>query len=263
MPQLIIKWGNRETRFSVTTPSVDIGRADDNLLQIKDVKVSRYQCKIVQTPLGYLLSDLESSNGTFLNGKRAERTLLHNNDVLKIGNVEIVFSESDSAQTQNDSPLVISSGPSSDNALMGEETTVINIQEESASPAGKDEKSAQNKPAQVAVVAKVAKRIVENPAPAGLPVQRAMNNQVLQNGAGRPPITPAPQPQPARVVSAKPVSVPPPAPKPAPAAPRPASRISTPASKPAPAVARPASQILTPAPKPPAPVASRPISRIP
>ncbi len=135
MPQLTIKWGNRETRFAVTAPNVDIGRSDDNLLQIKDVKVSRYHCKIVRTPLGFLLSDSESSNGTFLNGKRVERTLLHNNDAIKIGNVEMVFSESDSVRAENNGPMVISSGQPADNASVGEVTTVINIQEENDSAA--------------------------------------------------------------------------------------------------------------------------------
>jgi len=280
MPQLIIKWGNRETRFAVTTQSVDIGRSDDNILQIKDAKVSRYQCKIVQTPLGFLLSDSESSNGTFLNGKRVERTLLHNNDVLKIGNVEIVFSESDSVQSENKGPVIISSGLSSADASVGEETTVINIQDEIESSSGNGEKLSQNGTAQVAVfpprretavIAQVAKRIGTAGKPqngvvatangvgygelsrvaAAKPVvaQRVMNNHILQNGSGKPSGTPASQTQPARIVAAKPVPISPPAPKPAPAVSKPALRIPPP---PAPKPPVPAARI-TPAPKPLAP----------
>lgn len=242
MPQLIIKWGNRETRFTITAPSVDIGRADDNLLQVKDVKVSRYHCKIVQTPLGFLLSDSESNNGTFLNGKRVERTLLHNNDAIKIGNVGMVFSESDSVRAENNGPVVISSSQTSDNASVGEVTTVINIQAESVNSISTGGQPSQNGTAQVTmtdnlstgtvVVAQVAKRVVQNNAQ---PAQMVMNNQVLQNVSGRPSGTPA------RIVTAKPAqparpvfpqSRPGGTPKPAPVAQKPVSRITPPAPKP-------------------------------
>jgi len=250
MPQLIIKWGSRETRFAITTSSVDIGRSDDNLLQIKDVKVSRYQCKIVRTPVGFLLSDSQSSNGTFLNGKRVERNLLHNNDAIKVGNVEMVFSESDSVQAENTGPVVISSGQPSDDVSIGEETTVINIQEESATPVNNGVKASQNGTAQVAVVARVSAgtavvaQVAKRVEPAGKPqngvakpvvngvavakpvtAQKVMNNQAMQNGSGKPTGTPPPPPlagaQPARPMASKPAPiqnstprVPPPAPKP-------------------------------------------------
>lgn len=278
MPQLIIKWGSRETRFAITTPSVDIGRSDDNLLQIKDVKVSRYQCKIVRTPVGFLLSDSQSSNGTFLNGKRVERNLLHNNDAIKVGNVEMVFSESDSVQAENNGPVVISSGQPSDDVSIGEETTVINIQEESATPVNNGGKVFQNATAQVAVVARVsagtavvaqvAKRVeltgkpqngvakpVVNGAVAAKPVtaQKVMNDQAMQNGLGKPTGTPPPPPlagaQPARPMASNPAPiqnstprVPPPAPAPAP---KPAPRVPPPAPKPQ---SGPISRLTQPAP---------------
>jgi len=277
MPQLIIKWGNRETRFAVTTPSVGIGRSDDNLLQLKDVKISRYHCKIIQTPLGFLLSDSESSNGTFLNGKRVERTLLHNSDVLKVGNVEMVFLESDSVQPENKGSVVISLDNPSDDASVGEVTTVINIQDESVSPVINGIGQNQNGTAQVAVasprietavVAQVAKRVIPNQAP---PEQKVMSNQGMQNGSGKPSGIPAPQP--ARIVTAKPISVS--APKPQsrlggiPVAQKPVLRVAPLAPKPsvpAPKIMLPpALKPVTPAPRimlPPAPKASASAQKI-
>ncbi|MBI5779870.1 MAG: FHA domain-containing protein [Planctomycetes bacterium] len=268
MPQLIIKWGNRETRFAMTTSSIDIGRSDDNLLQIRDVKVSRYQCKIVQTPVGFLLSDSQSSNGTFLNGKRVERNLLRNSDVIKIGNVEIIFSENDSAQAEDKGPVIISSGQPSDDASVGEVTTVISIQEENAAPASNGARQSRNGTVQVAAAGKVSNgavavaQIVKRAEPAGKPqnggakpvnvavaviakpvvAQKVMNNQVLPNGSGRPTGTPPPagsqnnrMAQPARPMAPKPAPrVPPPAPKPQSG---PISRLGQSAPKPPPAPA--------------------------
>lgn len=265
MPQLIIKWGNRETRFAVTTPSVDIGRSDDNLLQIKDVKISRYHCKIVQTPLGFLLSDAESSNGTFLNGKRVDRTLLHNSDVLKVGNVEMVFLESDSVHPENNGPMVISSGSPADDVSVGEETAVINIHEESAPPvisgasqnrSGTAQAAVVQPRQETAVVAKVAKRVIANQAPQA---QKVMNNQPRQNGAGKPSGVPAPQP--ARIVTAQPISVSKPASVSIPAAQKPVLRATPPAPKPSAPEQKitppPAPKPLAPAPKPQSGVISR------
>lgn len=93
MSQLIIKWGHQEYHFTISSPQLNIGRADSNLLQLKDVKISREHCQISQTPDGYLLSDAGSVNGTFLNGQRIDNKLLHNNDIIRVGGVEIIFSE--------------------------------------------------------------------------------------------------------------------------------------------------------------------------
>jgi len=47
---------------------VRIGSMDDNDIVLRDDTVSRYHCKIVQEDTSYLLVDLGSTNGTFING---------------------------------------------------------------------------------------------------------------------------------------------------------------------------------------------------
>jgi len=78
--------------------------------------VSRRHAEIVNNPEGFIVKDLESKNGTYLNGKRITApTPISEGDVLTIGRVEFVFlsekSESDRDQTLmteqflSDSPL--------------------------------------------------------------------------------------------------------------------------------------------------------------
>ena len=66
--------------------STRIGRATDNDLTLDDLRVSRQHVEIRALPDGSLeLRDLESSNGTFLNGRRVRRERLEPGDFIGIG----------------------------------------------------------------------------------------------------------------------------------------------------------------------------------
>ncbi|HEX2283225.1 MAG TPA: FHA domain-containing protein [Mycobacterium sp.] len=72
--------------------SVKIGRATDNDIVIPDVLASRHHATLVPTHGGTEIRDNRSINGTFVNGGRVEAALLHDGDVVTIGNVDLVFS---------------------------------------------------------------------------------------------------------------------------------------------------------------------------
>lgn len=56
-------------RFDVDRPR-DIGRSDEASIQVLDMKVSRVHCRVEPDGESLLVSDLGSTNGTFINGKR-------------------------------------------------------------------------------------------------------------------------------------------------------------------------------------------------
>jgi pSer/pThr/pTyr-binding forkhead associated (FHA) protein len=62
-----------------------IGRSEHNDVCLSSPYLSRHHAVIVGTPEGYYLIDLNSVNGVALNGKRIERTVLCDQDVLAIG----------------------------------------------------------------------------------------------------------------------------------------------------------------------------------
>lgn len=71
-----------------------IGRGKDVSLPIVDVSVSRVHARLSIASSGeYLLQDLRSSNGTYVNGQRIEQTVLHGGDRVKLGDLEFVFHE--------------------------------------------------------------------------------------------------------------------------------------------------------------------------
>jgi ABC-type multidrug transport system ATPase subunit len=80
-------------RPSVDPPTVRarIGRELDNEIVIHDVLASRHHAVLVPTPKGTEIRDAGSINGTFVNGKRVGTALLHESDVVTIGNVDLVF----------------------------------------------------------------------------------------------------------------------------------------------------------------------------
>jgi Mg-chelatase subunit ChlD len=72
--------------------SLFVGRASINNLSFDDTKMSRQHFVIETTDDGYYVTDLGTTNGTFLNGNRIEGRLpLAQNDVITAGNEKFVF----------------------------------------------------------------------------------------------------------------------------------------------------------------------------
>jgi hypothetical protein len=68
-----------------------IGRADDNQVRIKSGDVSRRHAVVSVANGVYVLRDLQSQNGTFVNGHRIAEQPLSDGDRIRIGNTELVF----------------------------------------------------------------------------------------------------------------------------------------------------------------------------
>ncbi|WP_421845406.1 FHA domain-containing protein [Mycobacterium sp.] len=71
--------------------SVKIGRANDNDIVIPEVLASRHHATLIPTASGTEIRDNRSINGTFVNGVRVAAALLHDGDVVTIGNNDLVF----------------------------------------------------------------------------------------------------------------------------------------------------------------------------
>jgi hypothetical protein len=62
-----------------------IGRSDDNDVAIADGRVSRRQARIEADGDGFAIVDLQSSNGTFVDGARTQRARLHPGASIVVG----------------------------------------------------------------------------------------------------------------------------------------------------------------------------------
>jgi DNA-binding NtrC family response regulator len=69
-----------------------VGKDAANDLVLADRTVSRHHFEVQWTDKGYLLVDLDSTNGTYLDGQRVERAFLHEGTRIQVGSTVIEFS---------------------------------------------------------------------------------------------------------------------------------------------------------------------------
>lgn len=101
-PKIIVLSGSSKgSEISLGDDEIFIGRDASNALSLTDLAVSRRHCRIQRTDDRYELIDLDSHNGTFLNGVPIGRKLLSHGDTIRVGACEVLFlsREDDTAGT--------------------------------------------------------------------------------------------------------------------------------------------------------------------
>src|SRR5512137_866852 len=78
-------------RFELELDEMIIGRGADTDLQVDRDSVSRRHAKIVRTAGGFLVKDLGSTNGTYVNDAPVQEQALRDGDKVKIGNTIFKF----------------------------------------------------------------------------------------------------------------------------------------------------------------------------
>jgi hypothetical protein len=79
--------------FPLSRPVVNIGRRLDNDLVVDDPRVSRHHAQLRAIKNRYVLFDLNSSGGTFINGQRTSQTVLYPGDVISLAGVSLIFGQ--------------------------------------------------------------------------------------------------------------------------------------------------------------------------
>ncbi|MDE3065877.1 MAG: FHA domain-containing protein [Acidobacteriota bacterium] len=82
------------TRYELVKETTTVGRHESSDLLLDDVSVSRHHAVFTRTASGRItLRDLNSLNGTYVNGARVEETALHSADEVQVGKFKLVFWE--------------------------------------------------------------------------------------------------------------------------------------------------------------------------
>jgi hypothetical protein len=90
--RLIPKGEEQKPGYLLSKEVVYLGRDVKNDILLNDESVSRRHAQIVRQSEGFLLRDLGSKNGTFINNLRVEEQMLKNDDILTFGNLYFIFS---------------------------------------------------------------------------------------------------------------------------------------------------------------------------
>ncbi len=91
MPRLILRLDDKIVKRYPLGPIVTVGRLPDNAVVIDSPAVSGHHACLSLDGSTFILEDLDSTNGTFVNGRRITRYTLRNGDVVKIGNHALEF----------------------------------------------------------------------------------------------------------------------------------------------------------------------------
>ena len=75
--------------FDLRQGSARVGRSPDNPICIPDGSVSAVHCELVVTAISVKVRDLESTNGTFIDGKPVREAVLAAGQTLQLGQVEM------------------------------------------------------------------------------------------------------------------------------------------------------------------------------
>ena len=81
-------------RIQIGNDVITIGRLQDSTICIDDPSISRNQAEVLLRETGYLLSDLGSTNGTLVNGRRISQHVLTDHDQIEFGSYRIRFEAS-------------------------------------------------------------------------------------------------------------------------------------------------------------------------
>ena len=89
--RLVLVTSEGETSFPLTRDTYTVGRHRNNDIVISDPKVSSFHARIDRTAEGYVLVDLKSRNGSYVNGKRIESGLLATGDEVRMGTARLMY----------------------------------------------------------------------------------------------------------------------------------------------------------------------------
>jgi Inner membrane component of T3SS, cytoplasmic domain len=91
----ILDGADRGRAFEHLGTPVTIGREEGNAVQLNDERISRYHIKIQEDGGKLVLTDLESTNGTRVNGEDVQLRILRFGDVIAIGRSVLLYGTRD------------------------------------------------------------------------------------------------------------------------------------------------------------------------
>ena len=97
--RLIVTSGGRAiAEVSLSRPRMVLGRDPSCDISLDSSYVSRYQNLFMQTSDGWLLFDLNSTNGCFVNGRRVREHRLRDGDLIAVGQHQLRFASPSAAR---------------------------------------------------------------------------------------------------------------------------------------------------------------------
>jgi pSer/pThr/pTyr-binding forkhead associated (FHA) protein len=116
MPKLVVlSEGLTGRSYELKVEKTTVGRLEDNSFQIPEQSVSSHHCEILLKGNDVVVKDLNSTNGTYINGEKITEKALKPGQILRLGSIEL--------RLEGDGPQA--AAPASEKKKMDPNTRVI------------------------------------------------------------------------------------------------------------------------------------------
>ncbi|MCS7016774.1 MAG: ATP-binding protein [Gemmatales bacterium] len=88
---IVLQGPQQGRRFKLDGAVIPVGRDASNVVRLHDTEVSRRHAEFRQTEQGYMVVDLGSSNGTWVNSQRVHQHLLQTGDRIRLGQTVLLY----------------------------------------------------------------------------------------------------------------------------------------------------------------------------
>ncbi len=75
--------------YELKVDTTTVGRVEDNAFQIADPSVSSHHCEVLLKGADVVIRDLNSTNGSFINGEKITESVLQPGQRLRLGQIEL------------------------------------------------------------------------------------------------------------------------------------------------------------------------------
>ena len=106
----IVSGPEEGTTYQLVGTSISIGRQSDNDIVLKDLKASRHHVQVFFKDNRYVVKDLNSQNGVFINNQKVVESEIRSGDFMSIGNSVFKFVENIEVSIPNNVFLQIKTG---------------------------------------------------------------------------------------------------------------------------------------------------------
>lgn len=101
---VILSEGMTGRSHELKVDKTTIGRVEDNTFQIAEPSVSSHHCEVILRGTDVVIRDLNSTNGTFINGEKVTEAVLKPGQALRLGQIELRL-ETDTPGAQSKKPV--------------------------------------------------------------------------------------------------------------------------------------------------------------
>lgn len=86
---IVLSEGLSGRSFELKVEKTTIGRLEDNAFQLAEPSVSSHHCEVFLRGTDIVVKDLNSTNGTFVNGEKVTEAVIKPGQLLRLGQIEL------------------------------------------------------------------------------------------------------------------------------------------------------------------------------